>query len=543
MPSLRKIAVYSRKSKFTGKGESIQNQMEMCQQYIAAHFPCVPEQEILLFEDEGFSGKNTNRPQFQAMMRMVRKCQLSAVVCYRLDRISRNIGDFAKLIEEFSATQTTFVSIKEQFDTGSPMGKAMMYIASVFSQLERETIAERIRDNMLELAKTGRWLGGVTPTGYQSAAIDTKTANQKKKRAFALVPVEEEARLVKTIYALFLRLGSLTGVQQVLAQMGALTKNQKPFSRFAIRDILKNPVYLVADQQAYQYFTRQGVEVYSPPSCFNGNFGVMAYNKTAQSSQVHARAMQEWIVAVGRHQGLISSSDWIAAQQLLEQNSGKTGRRVRSNTALLPGLLCCQACKGYMRPKMRPNGTFSYLCQNKEASKGALCQSANANGAQLDHLVQEQLGNLPENKTLFYQLLKKELQKMQQNTPQPQKLLQKRLLEIQKELHTLTLSLKEAQNSPARQYILQHICALHEEKTACQQALQPVNAPVFSGGLPQLIATLTSFEKLLGSLSLKNRRQICRQFVKAVQWDGQNACILLKPADKIHSRPLCEDCK
>lgn len=79
-----------------------------------------------------------------------------------MDRISRNIGDFAKLIEEFSHTQTTFVSIKEQFDTSSPMGKAMMYIASVFSQLERETIAERIRDNMLELSKTGRWLGGVT---------------------------------------------------------------------------------------------------------------------------------------------------------------------------------------------------------------------------------------------------------------------------------------------------------------------------------------------------------------------------------------------
>ena len=126
------------------------------------------ENQIAIYEDEGFSGKTLDRPRFKDMMKDARKGKLSSIIVYRLDRISRNIGDFAQLIDQLNDMNIAFVSIKEQFDTSSPMGRAMMYIASVFSQLERETIAERIQDNMKELAKTGRWLGGVTPTGYQS---------------------------------------------------------------------------------------------------------------------------------------------------------------------------------------------------------------------------------------------------------------------------------------------------------------------------------------------------------------------------------------
>ena len=166
--SNRKFVIYSRKSKFTGKGESIENQIELCRKYIAMHYGREEAEDALVYEDEGFSGGNMERPQFKKMMADSYKTPFAAIVVYRLDRISRNIGDFAGLIEDLGNREIDFISIKEQFDTSSPMGRAMMYIASVFSQLERETIAERIRDNMRELAKTGRWLGGTTPTGYES---------------------------------------------------------------------------------------------------------------------------------------------------------------------------------------------------------------------------------------------------------------------------------------------------------------------------------------------------------------------------------------
>lgn len=102
------------------------------------------------------------------MLRDIKLNKPEYVVCYRLDRISRNVSDFSSLIEDLNSYNISFVCIKEEFDTSKPMGKAMMYIASVFAQLERETIAERVRDNMLMLARTGRWLGGTTPTGFTS---------------------------------------------------------------------------------------------------------------------------------------------------------------------------------------------------------------------------------------------------------------------------------------------------------------------------------------------------------------------------------------
>ena len=136
-PQAKQCVIYSRKSKFTGKGESIENQIELCRQYIAMHFGEEAAEHVLVYEDEGFFGDNLERPQFKKMMKDSQKIAFAAIVVYRLDRISRNIGDFAKLIEDLGDRHIDFISIREQFDTSSPMGRAMMYIASVFSQLER----------------------------------------------------------------------------------------------------------------------------------------------------------------------------------------------------------------------------------------------------------------------------------------------------------------------------------------------------------------------------------------------------------------------
>ena len=154
-----RIALYSRKSKYTDKGDSVGNQIELIKEYIKKNYPKEEyETEIVIYEDEGFSGGNIDRPQFQKFLSEEEKEPYDILICYRLDRISRNIANFSNLMEELTKKNTSFISIKEQFDTSTPMGRAMMFIASVFAQLEREVIAERIRDNMIELAKTGRWL-------------------------------------------------------------------------------------------------------------------------------------------------------------------------------------------------------------------------------------------------------------------------------------------------------------------------------------------------------------------------------------------------
>ena len=160
-----KIAIYSRKSVFTGKGESIENQIELCKNYCNTYVNSGSNLEYIIYEDEGFSGKNTNRPEFQHMIDDIKKNKIDTLICYRLDRISRNVADFSSTLELLQKYNVNFISIKERFDTSTPLGRAMIYIASVFAQLERETIAERVRDNMIQLAKSGRWLGGNIPYG------------------------------------------------------------------------------------------------------------------------------------------------------------------------------------------------------------------------------------------------------------------------------------------------------------------------------------------------------------------------------------------
>ena len=162
---MKKVAIYSRKSKYTGKGDSIENQIEMCKNYVLRTLTDV---EFLIYEDEGYSGGNLDRPKFKKLMSDIKTGNIDYLVCYRLDRISRNVADFSGTLEILQENHCNFISIKEQFDTTTPMGRAMIYIASVFAQLERETIAERVKDNMFEMAKNGYWTGGKIPLGFIS---------------------------------------------------------------------------------------------------------------------------------------------------------------------------------------------------------------------------------------------------------------------------------------------------------------------------------------------------------------------------------------
>lgn len=416
----RRIAIYSRKSKFTGRGESIENQIGLCRQYIKNFYGEAEEREVLVYEDEGFSGGNLKRPRFQSMMRDAEHGKIKAVVVYRLDRISRNIGDFAGLIEELGGMGISFVSIREQFDTSSPMGRAMMYIASVFSQLERETIAERIRDNMYELAKTGRWLGGNTPTGYRSEAVELVHMDGKVRKACRLRICPEEADMVKGIFRKFLELGSLEETRKWLSQKGCVTKNGNPFGTAAIKNILENPVYAAADEQTYQYFCTGGACLCAPLEEFDGCYGILPYNRTLQKAgKAHrVRGMEEWIVAVGRHEPVLKGEEWCRVQKVLEGNKKKGCRRQKSGYALLGGILFCKGCGAFMRPKLSSRTgrsgerIFSYLCTEKEKSRMTVCSVKNVDGTGLDKAVLTALSALESDSGEVVRLINKRIREL-----------------------------------------------------------------------------------------------------------------------------------
>ena len=505
------IAIYSRKSKQTGRGESIGNQVELCRQYIRASFGDRAAEEARVYEDEGFSGGTLVRPQFQQMMTDAAAAPFRAVVVYRLDRISRSVADFAGLIDALERQGIGFISIREQFDTTRPMGRAMMYVSSVFSQLERETIAERIRDNMLELSKSGRWLGGVTPTGFRSESVQ-----KNSKTVCRLQPVPEEQRLVRQIFDCFLKTGSLTGTETALLNRGERTKNGRPFTRWTIRGILTNPVYLRADDAAWDYLRESGVILCAERSDFDGSRGVTVYNRTARQKNGTQKPNppERWIAAVGEHPGLIPGGDWVLVQRLLEQNRQRSYRRPQSHTALLSGVLRC-ACGAYMRPKMLRGGSFCYMCRTKERSRRQLCGVKNCPGG-IDAPVLAEIAALSRPEALA-----KALEAAHFAPAREHSALQAAIRENEAALARLTASLQKCAGTDAEDYVLKSIETLHRRGEALLQT-QP--EPADAGAL---LKTLPDFGSVLREMDLPRRRMTVRALISELVWDGESARLTL----------------
>ncbi len=536
------IAIYSRKSKFTGKGESIGNQVELAKEYIRMHYGETAMNKIVIYEDEGFSGGNLNRPAFKKMLEAARRREFRAIVVYRLDRISRNVSDFSGLIEELARLHIDFVSIKEQFDTGTPMGRAMMYIASVFSQLERETIAERIRDNMHELAKTGRWLGGITPTGFASEAVKSITVDGKTKKACKLKLLPEEAEIIKTIYQLYQETDSLTITEATLLKRGYKTKNGKEFSRFSVKSILQNPVYLIADKDAYNYFVEKDADLFSDSAEFDGVHGIMAYNRTDQEKGRTTIMLptSEWIVSVGKHPGLIPGRTWVKIQESLERNKSKSFRKPRSNEALLTGLLYCR-CGARMYPKLSKRRTaddkpiFTYVCKMKERSQRSLCNGKNANGNTLDMAIIEQMKTLQDDHGAFIDQLEASRKFYTGNRAEYENQLagmQKEKAEAEKKINSLVDSLADIGDSPAKAHVTKRIEELHRELEALNQRITELVGLTSEHALSDiefdvLRQLLNVFRDGIDDMTLEQKRAAIRTVIRKVVWDGVNAHVVL----------------
>lgn len=448
-------AIYSRKSKFTGKGESIENQIEMCKDY-ANKFLDIDE--FIIYEDEGFSGGNTNRPEFQKLLKDAKKKRFNALICYRLDRISRNVADFSSTLEMLQSNNIAFVSIKEQFDTSTPMGKAMVYIASVFAQLERETIAERIRDNMLELAKTGRWLGGQVPLGFKSEKFTYIDEEYKERNLYKLSPIPEELEIVNYIYSTYIETHSLRETVAKLHEKRFKTKNNGEWGISQVQNILVSPTYVKSSLKVKEFLLSQGMNFAGEP---NGN-GIFLYNKKKGKNKY--REINEWIAAVAKHKGIIESETWLKVQSLLDSKRFKMGRLGTGSNSLFSGLIKCGQCGSNMT--IIHGGTSKgirkhyYTCSLKRASKNSKCNNSNLTVDTTDQLIINHLKNI-KTKDIENELNNLCTKRFYTNTNELD-MLQKQIHESEKTIQNLTLQLSNISNSIASKPVI----ALLEKKTS-----------------------------------------------------------------------------
>jgi hypothetical protein len=406
---------------------------------------------------------------------------------------------------------------------------------------------------MHELAKTGRWLGGNTPTGYESESISNMTVDGKTRKACRLKIIPDEINLVNLIFDKFTETGSLTKTDEFLMNGHYKTKRGKNFTRFAIKAILSNPVYMIADEDAYHYLLENEAELFSQREAFDGKHGIMAYNRTLQrpGKATLENPIHEWIVSVGKHQGTVPGAKWIQVQNMLGLNKSKSYRKPRSHVALLSGLLCCGKCGGYMRPKLSERKTasgetiYTYLCTTKERSRGHICNMKNVGGNMLDAEVIEAVksfGKQSADTAKQIAQAKKRIGGNHEVYEAESDKIRSQIEENEKEIKSLITTLGKAEGSNAEKYIIEQIDELHSQREALKKRLSEIEAIINHQGLDDIEfdiirRTLSSMCESVDNYTVEQKRAAVRTFIRKIIWDGENAHIYLFCNDSEYEFP------
>lgn len=266
-----------------------------------------------IFEDPGYSAKNTDRPDYQRMMDRLRSGEFSHLLVWKIDRISRNLLDFAGMYKELKSLGVTFVSKNEQFDTSSAIGEAMLKIILVFAELERNMTSERVTAVMLSRANNGQWNGGRVPYGYSW---------DKESATFSII--EYEANTVRRMFNLYEEQQSLLYVTRTLNSEGIKTRAGNDWSPTVVHGTLQNIFYT----------------------------GAYRYNKHEDGCRQKKREEDEWIIYENHHPAIISDVQFDRVQYILQRNwrggykRGESHRR--KNIHLFAGLIKCGICGNNM---------------------------------------------------------------------------------------------------------------------------------------------------------------------------------------------------
>jgi DNA invertase Pin-like site-specific DNA recombinase len=320
-----RCAVYTRKSTEEGldmEYNTLDAQREAGEKYIEAMrhegWRIIPEQ----YDDGGYSGGNMDRPGLQRLLADIEADRIDVVVVYKIDRLSRSLADFAKMVEIFDKHNTSFVSVTQHFNTKDSMGRLTLNILLSFAQFEREVTGERIRDKFAASKKKGMWMGGPPPMGYD--VVERK-----------LITNAHEAPQIKYIFERFVALGSLSLLANELNTKGYRTKSYtsqtgnrqggKAFSLQALRTILKNRLYLAEVHHKGKYYP-------------------------------------------GQHQPLIEKDLFDKAQAIFAENAGSKRKRTYAakSQALLKNIIVCGGCEGAMSPTYtrKKNKQYRYYITN-----------------------------------------------------------------------------------------------------------------------------------------------------------------------------------
>ena len=328
------IILYARKSVERENSISCETQLEYCRSVIK---PDERDEKIITFVDNGFSGGNVNRDGFQKMMKLVRQGKVKKVIVYKLDRISRSLSDFVNILQEFKEHKVEFVSSQESFDTSSPYGEMIVKLLMVFAEFERTSIINRVTQAYAHRSEMGFYMGGRQPYGFE--LVPTVIHNVKTKK---LNPIPAEVEQVRYIFEVYAQENvSLRRLLDILVAEGKQPLNGSSWTTAKLSTLLKNPIYVKADSDVYDYYDRHGVQMVTDVSLFTGEYGAQLYGHTK-----HDPSSPDWSdmkLVLLTHPGIVDSDIWLRCQRKLEKNR-QIGNSVSNPTSWLAGKVICEKC-------------------------------------------------------------------------------------------------------------------------------------------------------------------------------------------------------
>lgn len=493
IPTVR-CAIYTRKSTEEGLEQefnSLDAQRESGEAYIASQksegWECIPEH----YADGGFSGGNMERPALDRLLRDIEAGKIDCVVVYKVDRLSRSLLDFAKIMDTFEKHSVSFVSVTQQFNTSTSMGRLVLNVLLSFAQFEREIIGERIRDKIAAQRRKGKWSGGMPVLGYD---VDRSNCSPK------LVINADEANQVRRIFDLYLQRESLLSVVDELEHRGwcnktwktkkNLPRGGKPFDKSTVYNLLTNPIYIGKIKHKENLFD-------------------------------------------GEHEAIIPPEMFRQVQEILQRN-GRTGGVVVRNRygALLKGLLFCHACQRAMVHTFTGRGKRFYryyTCTRAIKSGRKRCPSGSLPAAEIENAVVDQIRCMADDPHLRGEVLsqaRKNVDSELADLQTTRRDLGRELARHHTEIQKLVVETPDNGAATAR------IADLHERIDKAEARLAEVNTQITAAEHERLeeddvAAAFADFNNVWNALSPREKAKVLGLLILRVEFDPSDNSIAI----------------
>ena len=487
-----RCAIYTRKSTEEGLEQefnSLDAQRESGENYIRSMtgegWQCLPDR----YDDGGFTGGNMERPALKRLMADIAAGRIDCVVVYKVDRLSRSLLDFARMMELFDRWKVAFVSVTQQFNTGNSMGRLVLNVLLSFAQFEREIISERTRDKIAATRRKGKWSGGHPILGYD---VDPQT--------FKLVVNGQEAERVRSIFQWYLE---GTGLMDVVIK---LQQRNWPNKRWTTRK-----------------GNDRGGRPFDKNSAWHLLTNVAYTGKVRYKTEIHP----------GEHSAIIEPDVWQKVQVKLQQNGRAGGRMKNKLGAFLKGLLRCVPCGCALTPTNSTRGGTVryryYVCVSAQKKGWHTCPSKSIPAVQIEEYVVAQVARIGRDNALIRETLQESNRLCRRRTDE----LTNERRRLERELAAFHENLRELAAGDSRgsaSALATRLADLQDRIAAAERALADVDGELADLKKHEITETevvqaLANFESVWGTLTHKEQWKLMKLIVERIDYDGRDGTI------------------